>query len=76
MSTMLSKFRTTNWRSDIITPNVTDITGPISGDTNIAAVMFGALFSIRPKAAKELQLNVQCTHFNVQKNLKEKQVRN
>lgn len=58
MPTISSKFRTTNLRSDIITPNVTDITGPISGDTNIAAVMFGALFSIRPKAAKELQLNI------------------
>lgn len=58
MPKILSKFRTTNSRSDIITPNVTDITGPISGDTNIAAVIFGALLSIRPKAAKELQLNV------------------
>lgn len=31
-----------------------DITGPINGDTNMAAVMFGALFSISPSAAKEL----------------------
>lgn len=38
----------------MITPNVTDITGPIKGDTNIAAVMFGALFSIKPNAANEL----------------------
>lgn len=30
------------------------ITGPINGDTNIAAVMLGALFSTRPSAAKEL----------------------
>lgn len=38
----------------MIAPNVIDITGPISGDTNIAAVIFGALFSIRPNAANEL----------------------
>lgn len=48
------KIHTTNSRSDIIIPNVTDITGPINGDTNIAAVIFGALFSINPNAAKEL----------------------
>ena len=31
-----------------------DMTGPINGDTSMAAVMFGALFSMRPRAAKEL----------------------
>lgn len=41
-------------RSDIIAPNVIDITGPINGETNIAAVIFGALFSISPSAANEL----------------------
>lgn len=35
-------------------PNVMDITGPMRGDTSIAAVMLGALFSTRPRAAKEL----------------------
>lgn len=46
---------TTSLQSDIIIPNVTDITGPISGDTNIAATIFGALFSINPSAANELK---------------------
>lgn len=46
---------TTSSRSEMIAPNVIDITGPINGDTNIAAVIFGALFSIRPKAANELK---------------------
>ena len=36
-------------------PNVMDMTGPMSGETNMAATMFGALFSTMPKAAKELQ---------------------
>lgn len=36
-------------------PNVMDMTGPMSGDTSIAAVMLGALFSTRPRAAKELK---------------------
>lgn len=49
---------TINSRSDIIVPNVIDMTGPISGDTNIAAVIFGALFSIKPNAASELQLKL------------------
>lgn len=40
--------------SEIIAPNVIDITGPISGETNMAATIFGALFSTRPRAAKEL----------------------
>lgn len=38
----------------MIAPNVIAMTGPINGDTNIAAVMFGELFSIRPNAANEL----------------------
>jgi hypothetical protein len=46
---------TINSRSDIIAPNVIDITGPINGDTNIAATIFDALFSINPNAAKELK---------------------
>lgn len=45
---------TTSLQSEIIVPNVIDMTGPISGDTNIAAVIFGALFSIKPNAANEL----------------------
>lgn len=44
--------------SEIIAPNVIDITGPINGDTNIAAVIFGALFSISPNAANELNRKV------------------
>lgn len=47
---------TTNSLSDIIVPNVIDITGPISGETNMAAVIFGALFSTKPSAAKELKM--------------------
>lgn len=47
--------RTISSRSDIIAPNVIDITGPINGETNMAAVIFGALFSTSPNAAKELQ---------------------
>lgn len=46
---------TTSLRSDIIAPNVIDMTGPINGDTSIAAVIFGALFSMRPRAANELE---------------------
>lgn len=41
--------------SEIIAPNVIDITGPISGETNMAATIFGALFSTSPSAARELQ---------------------
>lgn len=48
------KFLTTKSLSDIIVPKVIDMTGPIKGETNIAAVIFGALFSINPRAAKEL----------------------
>ena len=40
--------------SEIIAPNVIDITGPIKGETSIAAVIFGALFSTNPSAANEL----------------------
>lgn len=40
--------------SAIMVPKVMDITGPIRGDTNIAATMFEALFSTSPRAAKEL----------------------
>lgn len=35
-------------------PNVMLMTGPINGDTSIAAVIFGALFSTKPSAAREL----------------------
>lgn len=45
---------TTNSQSDMIAPNVIDITGPISGETSIAATIFGALFSTKPRAAREL----------------------
>lgn len=38
----------------MIAPNVIDMTGPIRGETNIAATIFGALFSTNPRAAKEL----------------------
>lgn len=41
----------------MIVPKVIDITGPIIGDTNIAATMFVALFSIKPSPAKELEKN-------------------
>lgn len=50
----LSKPALTRDRSDIIVPNVIDITGPMSGDTSMAATMFEALFSTRPNAAREL----------------------
>lgn len=33
-----------------------DMTGPISGDTNIAATIFDELFSTKPKAANELKM--------------------
>lgn len=39
----------------MMAPNVIAMTGPINGDTNIAAVIFGELFSIRPNAANELE---------------------
>lgn len=45
---------TINSRSEMIAPNVIDMTGPIRGETNIAATIFGALFSTNPSAAKEL----------------------
>lgn len=48
------------------------MTGPISGDTNIAATMFDALFSIKPKPANELR-NIQiddCMHSIVIDNKK------
>ncbi len=51
---------TINSRSDIIAPNVIDMTGPINGETNIAAVMFGALFSTNPSAANELKMKNNC----------------
>lgn len=54
-ATRLSKPLLTRLLSDIMVPNVIDITGPISGETNIAATMFEALFSTRPKAARELK---------------------
>lgn len=44
--------------SAIIAPKVTAITGPIRGETNIAATIFGELFSTRPRAAKELEGNL------------------
>lgn len=31
------------------------MTGPISGDTNMAATILGALFSTSPRAARELR---------------------
>lgn len=46
-------------------PKVIDITGPISGDTNMAAVIFGALFSTKPKAAKELQTLISITMIRI-----------
>ena len=55
MVEITSCFFTTSSRSEIIAPNVIDMTGPINGDTNIAAVILGALFSISPKAASELK---------------------
>lgn len=44
----------------MIAPNVIDITGPIKGETNIAATIFGALFSTNPRAAKELFQQILC----------------
>lgn len=45
----------------MIAPNVIDMTGPIRGETNIAATIFGALFSTNPRAAKELfQTKILC----------------
>lgn len=54
----MEKCLTISSLSEIIAPNVIDITGPINGDTNIAAVIFGALFSISPNAANELNRKV------------------
>lgn len=51
---LLNKNLTISSRSEIIAPNVILITGPINGDTNIAATMFEALFSTSPNAASEL----------------------
>lgn len=50
----LNEILTISSRSDIIAPNVILITGPINGDTNIAATIFEALFSTSPNAASEL----------------------
>lgn len=47
----------------MMNPNVMDITGPISGDTSIAAVILGALFSTRPRAARELKDHKQTVLF-------------
>lgn len=44
----------------MIAPKVMDITGPIKGETNIAATIFGALFSTNPRAAKELFQQILC----------------
>lgn len=52
----LSKPLLTRLQSAMIVPNVMDITGPMSGDTNMAATMFEALFSTSPSAARELGL--------------------
>lgn len=54
----LSKPLRTRFLSEMIVPNVIDITGPMSGETNMAATMFDALFSTRPRAAKELYKNI------------------
>lgn len=53
----LGDWLTIKSRSDIMAPKVIDITGPISGDTNIAAVILGALFSTKPSAARELYIH-------------------
>jgi hypothetical protein len=53
-SIKLSKPLLTRLRSAMIVPKVMDITGPINGDTSIAATIFDALFSTRPRAASEL----------------------
>lgn len=57
-STRLSKPLLTRLLSEIIVPKVMDITGPIRGDTNIAATIFEALFSTSPRAAKELHKEI------------------
>lgn len=49
----------TRLRSEIIVPNVIDITGPMSGETNIAATILEALFSTKPNAASELKLKIK-----------------
>lgn len=51
---ILLSILTISSRSDMIAPNVIDITGPINGLTSIAATIFGALFSTNPSAASEL----------------------
>lgn len=48
----------------MIVPKVIDMTGPINGDTNIAATIFDALFSTRPSAASELKKNYVEKKFN------------
>lgn len=53
--TKLSKPLFTRLLSDIMVPNVMDMTGPMRGETNMAATMFEALFSTRPNAARELK---------------------
>lgn len=55
----LSKPLLTRVLSAIMVPKVMDITGPIRGDTNIAATMFDALFSTRPSAANELENRIK-----------------
>lgn len=52
--TRLSNPFLTRVLSEIIVPKVIDITGPIKGETSIAATMLDALFSTRPRAASEL----------------------
>lgn len=50
----MALLHTISSRSEIMAPNVMLMTGPINGDTSIAAVIFGALFSTNPSAAREL----------------------
>lgn len=50
---------TTNFQSEMMAPKVIDITGPMRGETSIAATMLLALFSTNPKAASELNENIK-----------------
>lgn len=54
-NTKLSKPLLMRLLSDMMVPKVMDITGPMRGETNIAATMLDALFSTRPRAARELK---------------------
>lgn len=54
LNRFLNVLLTIKSRSEMMAPKVIDMTGPISGETSIAAVMLGALFSTNPSAAKEL----------------------